>query len=208
MIACQQLTFAYTPQKKFQFPDLLCRDNETLLVIGSSGTGKTTLLHLMALLLQPENGSIKVNDQEVSKLSAAEAAQMRAANIGIIYQRPHFVHSLSVVDNLLLSNYLAGKTQDKQRAKSLAESLGFADHLGKKTTELSLGEQQRVGIARALMNNPNVILADEPTSSLDDENCTKVIDLLTKQTSGIGASLVVVTHDKRLKDQFANQVSL
>ena len=133
---------------------------------------------------------------------------MRAKNVGIIYQRPHFVHALSVMENLLLSNYLAGQKQDKQKAKLLAESLGFAEHLGKQTTQLSLGEQQRVGIARALMNNPNVILADEPTSSLDDENCDNVVKLLTQQTSQIGASLVIVTHDQRLKDQFANQITL
>ncbi|MFN8356208.1 MAG: ATP-binding cassette domain-containing protein [Spirosomataceae bacterium] len=208
MISCQQLTFSYSPQKKFNFSDFSCQDGETLLILGRSGKGKTTLLHLLALLLTPESGSIQVNQVEVSKFNAAQAAKMRAEHIGIIYQRPHFVHALSVMDNLLLSNYLAGQKQDKNRAKLLAEHLGFADHLNKQTTQLSLGEQQRVGIARALMNNPNLILADEPTSSLDDENCDNVIRLLTKQTSEIGASLVVVTHDQRLKDKFSNQISL
>lgn len=208
MIACQQLSFSYSPQKQFTFNDFSCADGETMLILGKSGRGKTTLLHLLALLLKPQSGHIQINSQEVSHFNAAQAAQMRAANIGIIYQRPHFVHALSVIENLLLSNYLSGKKQDKQKAKQLAESLGFAEHLSKQTTQLSLGEQQRVGIARALMNCPNVILADEPTSSLDDENCENVVKLLTQQTAQIGASLVIVTHDQRLKDQFANQITL
>jgi ABC-type lipoprotein export system ATPase subunit len=208
MIATQNLTFAYSPSKQFTFPDFACADRETMLILGKSGKGKTTFLHLMALLLKPTGGNIQINHQEISQLSVAQAADFRAKNVGIVYQKPHFVHALSVMDNLLLANYLGGKNQAKDKAQSLAESLGFTEHLSKKTTQLSQGEQQRVSIARALMNNPSVILADEPTSNLDDDNCLKVIDLLTKQTQEIGASLVVVTHDQRLKEVFEKQVLL
>ncbi|RDB06978.1 ABC transporter ATP-binding protein [Runella aurantiaca] len=208
MIACHNLTFSYSPQKHFSFPDIVCNDREALLILGQSGKGKTTLLHLMALLLRPEGGQVFINNQDITPLSVAEAAAVRASQIGIIYQRPHFVSSLNVMDNVLLSSYLAQKPQDKARVKQLAEQLGFADHLSKKTNQLSQGEQQRVSIARALMNNPAVILADEPTSSLDDINCDKVIELLKNQSEQIGASLVVVTHDQRLKDAFAKQVKL
>nr|MCU0339641.1 ATP-binding cassette domain-containing protein [Spirosomataceae bacterium] len=188
--------------------DIVCQDREALLILGQSGKGKTTLLHLMALLLRPQGGQILINDQDIAPLSVAQAAQVRAEQIGIVYQKPHFVSSLSVLDNLLLSNYLAQKNQDKGKAKALAEQLGFGEHLPKKTHQLSQGEQQRVSIARALMNNPSVILADEPTSNLDDDNCQKVVQLLQNQSEKIGASLVVVTHDQRLKDVFANQVHL
>ncbi len=208
MIACHNLTFSYSPQKHFSFPDIVCNDREALLILGQSGKGKTTLLHLMALLLRPDGGQVFINNQDITPLSVAEAAAVRASQIGIIYQRPHFVSSLNVMDNVLLSSYLAQKPQDKARVKQLAEQLGFADHLSKKTNQLSQGEQQRVSIARALMNNPAVILADEPTSSLDDINCDKVIELLKNQSEQIGASLVVVTHDQRLKDAFAKQVKL
>jgi ABC-type lipoprotein export system ATPase subunit len=208
MIATQNLTFSYTPEKRFDFPNFSCGDRETMLILGKSGKGKTTFLHLMALLLKPTGGNIQINNKEISQLSVSKAADFRAKNVGIIYQKPHFVHSLSVIDNLLLANYLAGKNQAKNQAQQLAESLGFAEHLSKKTTQLSQGEQQRVSIARALMNKPSVILADEPTSSLDDDNCLKVIDLLRKQIQEIGASLVVVTHDQRLKDVFEKRVEL
>lgn len=208
MITSKNLHFSYTAQKQFNFPDISCRDKEALLILGQSGRGKTTFLHLLALLLQPDSGNIHIAGKDLSGLSSAEKTHIRAENLGIIYQRAHFVSALSVLDNILLSSYLAGNKEDKEKAGYLAEQLGFAEHLHKKTNQLSQGEQQRVSIARALMNNPNVILADEPTSNLDDNNCQKVIALLKKQSVSIGASLVVVTHDQRLKDEFPNQVFL
>ena len=208
MIHSQNLTFSYSPEKSFSFPNILCNDRQALLILGKSGKGKTTLLHLLGLLLQPQSGSILVNNQDITTLSAAEAAEFRAGQIGIVYQKPHFVGSLSVMDNILMANYLAKKPQDKKRVLELAVQLGFEEQLAKKPNQLSLGEQQRVSIVRALVNNPNIILADEPTSNLDDDNCARVIDTLRSQSEQIGASLVVVTHDQRLKDTFSNQVVL
>lgn len=208
MIETRSLTFSYNPQKRFAFPDVACADNETLLILGRSGRGKTTLLHLLALLLTPEAGRVVVNGTELSRLAVADTVAFRAKNIGLVYQRPHFVHALSVLDNLILANYLAGLKPDRARARQLAERLGFAEHLTKKTTQLSLGEQQRVGIARALMNRARVLLADEPTSNLDDDNCERVITLLTEQAHDVGASLVIVTHDQRLKERVGRQISL
>lgn len=208
MLATKQLTFDYGPAKQFTFPDLHCADREALLILGRSGTGKTTLLHLLALLLRPNGGSVTIGQTDLTQLSPARTAAFRAKHVGIIYQKPHFVSSLSVVDNLLLANYLASKPQQTQRARELAGQLGFADQLDKKTHQLSQGEQQRVSIARAVMNQPGVILADEPTSNLDDENTNRVVMLLRQQSEQIGASLIVVTHDQRLKDVFKNRVNL
>lgn len=208
MLTVSDLTFAYNNQKKFSFPSFSCAERDTLLILGNSGTGKTTFLHLLALLLQPESGSIQINNQELARLNPREATKMRAIHLGIIYQKSHFVSSLSVLDNLLLANYLADKAQSKEQATQLAKGLGFYELLDKKTNLLSGGEQQRVSIARALMNNPEVILADEPTSNLDDENCEKVLNLLENQSKNIGASLVIVTHDQRLKDKFSNKIIL
>lgn len=208
MLTTQALKFAYGPDKQFVFPNLQCADREALLILGESGTGKTTLLHLLALILRPEDGSVVMNNTDLTQMSAQETAAFRAKHVGIIYQKPHFVSSLSVMDNLLLANYLAGQPQNRDRARHLAGQLGFTDRLNKKTHQLSQGEQQRVSIARAVMNNPGVILADEPTSSLDDTNTDRVIDLLRQQSDQIGASLVVVTHDQRLKNVFQNRVNL
>lgn len=208
MLACNNLSFSYGNQKSFNFPSFSCEKGQTLLILGNSGTGKTTLLHLLALLLKPQSGSIKINNSELSQLSAKDAASMRANDLGIIYQKSHFVSSLTVIENLVLANYLADQKQSIEKAQKLAQSLGFYELLDKKTTLLSGGEQQRVSIARALMNNPDVILADEPTSNLDDENCEKVVQLLENQSKNIGASLVIVTHDQRLKDKFKNVINL
>ncbi len=208
MIASHDLTFSYSPQKKFAFPDLRCAEREALLILGQSGSGKTTLLHLLALLLQPHSGEIRLDGQDLHNLSARQAGRVRAQQIGIIYQRAHFVSSLNVLDNILLANYLANKDQDKNKATQLAEQLGVAEHLFKKPSQLSQGEQQRVSIARSLMNDPALILADEPTASLDDDNCHKVVALLREQSQSIGASLIVVTHDQRLKESFGEWVTL
>lgn len=208
MLATNQLTFEYGPAKQFTFPNLNCADREALLILGRSGAGKTTFLHLLALLLRPKSGSVTIDRTDLTKLSPAQTAAFRAKHVGIIYQKPHFVSSLSVFDNLLLANYLANKPQQNQRARELAGQLGFGDQLTRKTHQLSQGEQQRVSIARAVMNQPGVILADEPTSNLDDENTNRVVTLLRQQSEQIGASLIVVTHDQRLKDVFKNRVNL
>ncbi|GAB4007920.1 ATP-binding cassette domain-containing protein [Spirosoma sp. KCTC 42546] len=208
MLATNQLTFEYGPAKQFTFPDVQCANREALLILGRSGTGKTTFLHLLALLLKPKSGSVVIDKTDLTKLSVADTAAFRAKHLGIVYQKPHFVSALSVMDNLLMANYLANKPQDKNRARELASQLGFVEQLNKKTNQLSQGEQQRVSIARAVMNQPDVILADEPTSSLDDENTSRVVQLLREQSEQIGASLIVVTHDQRLKDAFQNRVVL
>jgi putative ABC transport system ATP-binding protein len=208
MLDCSELSFSYDTKKTFNFPSFSCEKGDTLLILGNSGTGKTTLLHLLALLLTPNSGSIKIKGKELAMMTAKDASQMRANHLGIIYQKPHFVNSLNVLDNLLLANYLADRKQSKTQAQNLAQNLGISVLLDKNTSILSGGEQQRVSIARALMNNPDVILADEPTSNLDDENCNKVIELLENQSKNIGAALVIVTHDQRLKDNFKNILTL
>ena len=134
--------------------------------------------------------------------------KFRGQNIGIIFQQAHFVASLSTIENLLLSAYLSGRKKDTGKARKLLSQLNITGQANKKPAQLSQGQLQRAAIARALMNNPALVLADEPTSSLDDENCHKVALLLQEQAAIANAALVIVTHDQRLKQVFHRKIEL
>lgn len=208
MIATKNVTYQYPGGQKIIFPDLSCRSEGILLLLGSSGVGKTTLLHLLGGILDTQEGSVVVDDTDLSRLSGAQKDQFRGQNIGIIFQQNHFVSSLNVLDNILLAQQLAGRKSDKVMAQEWLDRL----HLGHKSRsaiyECSQGERQRVAIVRALINQPKVILADEPTSALDDHNCFEVLQLLEEQARAAGSALVVVTHDTRLKDKIPHQITL
>lgn len=207
MIETKNLAFSY-PGLHFKFPNIFCAKGEVLLVTGSSGKGKTTLLHLLGGLQQPSSGNISIDGTEITTLSTSKLDQFRGAQIGIIFQQPHFIASLNMLQNLELSSSLANKKIDSNKAKLLLEQLSIADQTFKKPSRLSQGQLQRASIARAMMNQPSVLLADEPTSSLDDANCEVVANLLAEQASKNNAALVIVTHDQRLKQMFHQTIEL
>ena len=207
MILTKEVEFNYDNQIFFKFQDIDLKSNENLLIIGNSGVGKTTLMHLLAGLLKSNLGSIKLFDQELSQLSSHQLDRFRKKNIGIVFQRPHFVNSLTVKENLQLAQYIAN-IKDNNRIDSILKNLNIFDKSNKKTNQLSQGEKQRASIALAIVNSPKLILADEPTSSLDDANCSKVIELLKKQATDFGAQLIVITHDSRVKKHFKNSIEL
>lgn len=207
MIITKEIEFNYDNQIFFKFQDIDLKSNENLLIIGNSGVGKTTLMHLLAGLLKSNSGSIKLFDQELSQLSSHQLDRFRKNNIGIVFQRPHFVNALTVKENLQLAQYIANK-KDNNRIDSILKNLNIFDKSNKKTNQLSQGEKQRASIALAIVNSPKLILADEPTSSLDDANCSKVIELLKKQATDFGAQLIVITHDSRVKKHFKNSIEL
>ena len=207
MIKTKGVEFNYDNQVFFKFQDIDLKSSENLLIIGSSGIGKTTLLHLLAGLLESSSGSIKLFEKELSDLSSHQLDKFRKNNIGIVFQRPHFVNSLTVKENLQLAQYIANK-KDNNRIENILKNLNILDKSDKKTNQLSQGEKQRASIALAIVNSPKLILADEPTSSLDDVNCDNVIKLLKKQATDFGAQLIVITHDSRLKKHFKNSIEL
>jgi len=207
MISTKGLIFKYNEQASFSFPDINLGKDENLLIIGSSGIGKTTLLHLLAGLLESNSGSINLYGQDISKLTQHQIDKFRGQNIGIVFQKPHFVNSLTVKENLQLAQYLGNK-KDQNRIIDILSSLDILDKENKKPKKLSQGEKQRASIAMAIVNSPKLILADEPTSSLDDENCDRVIKLLKKQASEFKAQLIVITHDNRLKKHFKKSIKL
>ena len=200
------LKFKYDDDSELSFPNINT-SKENLLILGASGVGKTTFLHLLSGLLKPLEGEIDLIGTPISKLTMSEMDRFRGKNIGIVFQKPHFINSLTVKENLQLAQYISKKI-DKTRISSLLESLGIEDKANKKTLNLSQGEKQRVAIALAIVNSPKLILADEPTSSLDDLNCDKVINLLKNQAAKYKAKLIIITHDYRLKKHFKNTLSL
>ena len=207
MIKTESLKFSYDGKKYFDFPDINLVSGEDLLIIGNSGIGKTTLLHLLAGILKPESGSINISGTDISKFSDTELDKFRGDNIGIVFQKPHFISSLTINENLKLAKYLS-PSKTSGDAKKILESLNIKDKYQQKPNQLSEGEKQRASIALALINSPSLILADEPTSSLDDFNCDNVIKLLKKQAKDHKAQLIVITHDARLKKHFKNNLNL
>lgn len=208
MIKIEHLSFGYSDHKILSIPQLEVKDNEHLMILGKSGSGKTTMLHILGGLLAPNEGKVVIGQSEIYKLSSAQLDKYRGQNIGLIFQKPHLIAALSVEDNLLLAQYLAGTAQDKGRVKEVLEELDLAPKRTKKVKALSQGEQQRVTIARALINRPRVILADEPTASLDDDNALRVIRMLKNKAEDYGAALVIATHDQRVKEEFDVQLNL
>jgi len=208
MIKTQNILFSYSNETNFRFPDISLEESEDLLILGASGVGKTTLLHLLSGLLPVKEGSIAIGTTELQKLSRKELDAFRGREMGIVFQTPYFVNSLTVAENLAVRLYFPDKQKNKVRIEEIASRLGISEQLNKKVTELSEGQKQRVSIALALVNQPKIIFADEPTASLDDENCAKVIDLLKEEAQKSKANLIIITHDQRVKTMFKNHLQL
>ncbi|MFY0593489.1 ABC transporter ATP-binding protein [Roseivirga sp.] len=208
MISIDNLSFGYSAQKVLAIPHMEVKETEHLLILGNSGSGKTTLLHILGGLLEPKEGKVVIGNTDLYGLSAQQRDKYRGQNIGLVFQKAHLISALSVGDNLLLAQYLSGTAQDKGRVYEVLDELNLAHKVDKKVRTLSQGEQQRVTIARALLNRPRLILADEPTASLDDENAMKVLTLLKGQAEKYNASLLIATHDQRVKDEFELTLNL
>ncbi len=208
MITTKNLKFNYNSTTGFDFPDLNCNPAEVLLITGGSGKGKTTLLHLLGGLLRPVSGEINIDSVNLGALSEKKLDHFRGENIGLVLQQSHFISSLNVLENVELASWLSDKKKKTEKAQNLLELLDLKDQLYKLPSQLSIGQQQRVSIARALINEPKLLLADEPTSSLDDENAIIVANLLSDLSKKYNAALVIVTHDQRLKERFTNIISL
>jgi putative ABC transport system ATP-binding protein len=179
-----------------------------ILVIGPSGCGKTTLLHLIAGLLVPSSGSIVVEGQNLAALSARARDRFRGRHIGIVLQQFHLLPTLTAMQNLLVAQRIAGLAVDRAAAHAMLRALGVEKRADAHPHQLSVGQQQRVAIARALVNRPKLLLADEPTSNLDDEACASVADLLLTATREHGVSLIIATHDSRLKAKVLRELLL
>lgn len=202
----KKIEYTHSGQQKLTFPDIALAAGESLLVLGKSGSGKTTLLNLLAGLLKPLSGEIKLAGQNLAALNGQELDLFRGKEIGIVFQKPHLLAALNLKENLQMAHFFSKKKG--QNIDELLKELGLGSKAKSSVLTLSEGEAQRVSIARALANSPKLILADEPTSSLDDENTEKVIKLLKTQAAKIGAALIIVTHDQRVKSHIPNFVEV
>jgi putative ABC transport system ATP-binding protein len=208
MISVRSLAHRYGAAEALRLPDWQVAQGERWLVLGASGCGKTTLLHILAGLIRPSEGEVNVFDADILSLRGRQLDAWRGANVGIVLQALHLLKQLSVRDNLRLAQYLARLPQDDARVDETLGALGIAGKGGRRPAELSQGEQQRVAIARAVVNRPRLLLADEPTANLDDAAAEAAIALLAEQAGRYGATLVVATHDARVKRNFENKLSL
>jgi len=176
--------------------DLTVHPGESVAITGISGSGKTTLLNLIAGLDQPTSGEIRVLGQNLGELSEGKLTAFRAKSIGLVFQDPHLLPGLSAVENVALARLPWGKRSELMKeAKKLLEALGLGERLHHPPSRLSAGERQRVGLARALLGQPQILLADEPTGNLDAKTTEGLIELLTELREEMGITLVIATHD-------------
>jgi len=209
MIRLEGLRFGYRLDAPvLQLDRFELAEGRDLLIAGPSGCGKTTLLHLIAGLLVPSAGRVVVDGQDLAALSPAARDRFRGRRIGIVLQQFHLLPTITAMQNLLVAQSIAGLPVDRGTATSVLNALGIDERLDAFPHQLSVGQQQRVAIARALVNRPRLVLADEPTSNLDDAAAAAVIDLLLGATQRQGATLVVATHDSRLKSRIATELAL
>src|SRR2546421_11254899 len=188
-------------------------DGEQVSLIGTSGSGKTTLLHMIAGILAPDSGRIVFGlgaegATDITQLTEAQRDVFRGNNIGYIFQTHHLLAGFTALENVLLGMSFTGRAHDAQWARHLLEEVGLSDRLHYKPEKLSVGQQQRVAVARALANRPRLVLADEPTGALDANNAKQVLVLIRDLCKEVGASLLLVTHDLDIARQLERTVSL
>jgi putative ABC transport system ATP-binding protein len=200
MIEVKNVTKEYENVKALNGIKLSVRDGEFVSIIGPSGSGKTTLLNIIAGLLTPTSGEVIVNDVNIYRLNRRERAAFRRKMFGFIFQAFNLIPYLTAVENVEIPMYLNGVSPTKQKtlAKKLLEKVGLGDRLTHKPSELSIGEQQRVAIVRALANNPSVIFADEPTGNIDRKTGKELIKYLKKLNEDDGVTILLVTHDPEI----------
>jgi len=208
MFLLNNIQHSYGEQTVLNLPQWQGAQGVHCLVLGPSGSGKTTLLHIMAGLLTPQQGNVIIAEQDLRQLKKTALDRFRGQFIGIVFQRQHLVNALTVFNNLVLAQYLANVPQDKKRVAAMLAQLNLTAQQQAYPPTLSQGQAQRVAIARAVINQPKMILADEPTASLDDVHCLQVLELLENKAKECNATLVIATHDARVKQRFSEQLSL
>ncbi|MBD3344942.1 MAG: ATP-binding cassette domain-containing protein [Chitinivibrionales bacterium] len=207
MITVKDASFSYSPGSfSIHVPEITIPQGSKTAIVGPSGCGKTTLLYLIAGILSPQKGTIRCDNQVFSSLPDKEKRNFRIANIGFVFQEFELLEYLTCYENILLPLYVSDQTnvpaKSGDRVVSVAESVGVAALLDKYPERISQGERQRVALCRALINNPSLILADEPTGNLDPNTALHIMELLEDQVTHRRCTFCMVTHDHSLLDRF------
>lgn len=217
LIEMKDLRFSYPGRGEavLRIPEFRVQKGEALFLHGPSGTGKTTFLEILAGVLQPTEGSLKILGQDFSKLTSAQRDAFRAEHMGYVFQSFNLIPYLSVRENIELPMHLSParkarlETLDREMViRALCGNLGIGDLLDKNVTELSVGQQQRVAVARALLGKPDLLLADEPTSALDTDHREKFLRLLFELAELYGTTVIFVSHDRTIESMFSRSLSL
>lgn len=202
MIKTTGITKSYGDLKVLKGIDIEIKDREVVSIVGASGAGKTTLLQIIGTLDRPDSGTVTFDGTDTSRLKGKPLSSFRNTHIGFVFQFHQLLPEFTALENVCIPAYIAGKSKNdaEKRAKELLGFLSLTDRLEHKPSELSGGEQQRVAVARALINNPSVILADEPSGNLDSENKNELHKLFFRLRDTFGQTIIIVTHDRQLAD--------
>jgi lipoprotein-releasing system ATP-binding protein len=200
MLEARNIVKSYGPLQVLKGVDLSVADGEIVSIVGSSGAGKSTLLHILGTLDLADGGSISIADQRVEKLQGKALARFRNFNIGFVFQFHHLLPEFSAIENVSIPGWIAGKKKKEveERAKTLLAMLGLQDRMQNKPGALSGGEQQRVAVARALINQPRIVFADEPTGNLDSANARELHNLFIRLRKEFKQTFLIVTHNEEL----------
>jgi lipoprotein-releasing system ATP-binding protein len=200
MIRTSEITKSYGSLRVLKGINLEINEKEVVSIVGASGAGKTTLLQIIGTLDRPDQGSVYYKGTDISRLNSKALASFRNNNIGFVFQFHQLLPEFTALENVCIPAYIAGKSksESEKRASELLGFLNLTERLDHKPSELSGGEQQRVAVARALINNPSVILADEPSGNLDTDNKNELHKLFFRLRDTFGQTIVIVTHDRQL----------
>jgi putative ABC transport system ATP-binding protein len=191
-----------SPLPILDIPQLRLESAEQAVLVGRSGGGKTTLLYIIAGITRPDSGAVRVHGIDVTRLGEAGRDRFRAENIGYVFQTFNLLAGFSALENVLLGMTFARRRRDPHRAKELLERVGLSDRMHHRPSQLSVGEQQRTAVARALANRPRVVLADEPTANVDPAHQQVIVDMIRQQCHEEGVTLLMVTHASEVAQQF------
>jgi len=210
MVSCSELRKSYGQLEVLKGVNLKIEKGEVVSIVGSSGAGKSTLLHILGTLDKADTGQVSIDDIDINSLSAKQLAQFRNKNIGFVFQFHHLLPEFDAIENVCIPAYIHGaRPSDIQdKAKGIIERLGLIDRIHHKPSQLSGGEQQRIAVARALINDPQVIFADEPSGNLDSDNSQELHELFFKLRDEFGQTFVIVTHNPDLADMADRKITM